>query len=322
MRAARTWLCCCLLWPAVHVIQAQAAAGANDQSSAIEDESGDHPLLALARELEIKREPGLRGYDAPELRPSEHALKQAHPPSDADCAGSLGAPVFAGLHMDLGQAREAQGDFAGAIQSYRHALACTPRNTRVLDNLADALFDARDVPAARAVIQQALAINPRSVHLVRTAANIDFVEERWADAVSRFRYVAASEPNRERAAYGQLMYWLAQLRAGVAKPEFVNRRHTDDWPRPLLLYMQNEYSESELVHVVREGGDDDENDDSTDLRLFEALYYVGEAHWARGRPELARDYFAAMMNIRVIHYIEHGLALAEIAKLARLAPKP
>lgn len=274
-----------------------------------------HPLLDLAREIEDSREPGARpDYVAPELRSAEHALAQARPPRDADCARSLGAAVFADLHSELAQARDAQGDFEGAAEAYRHALACTPRSTRILNNLAEALFDARDFADAREYIQQALAINPRAVYLTRLAANIDFVEERWADAVSRYRYAASSEPDRVRAAYSQLMYRLAQMRAGMAKPEFVARRHTDGWPKPLLLYLENQYSETELVTEVR-AGDGEYASVSRDERLCEALFYVGEAHWARGHPELARDYFAAVVNIKMIRFQEHGLALAEIAKL-------
>jgi tetratricopeptide (TPR) repeat protein len=194
----------------------------------------------------------------------------------------------------------------------RSALACTPRNAWLLGSLADAQFDARDVPGARESIQQALAIHPRSVFLTRIAAKVDFVQERWADAVSRYRYVAASEPDRTRASYAQLMYWLAQMRAGVAQPEYVVRRQSEDWPKQLLLYLQDQYTEAELVLAIREGEDEEVG---VDERLCEALYYVGEAHLARGERALARDYFAALVNVRVIHFIEHGLALAEISKL-------
>jgi len=300
LRLARAWLCCWLAWPL-----AQAAT----------PQSGQHPLLDLARELEASREPQLQpDYTSPELRSAEHALRQAHPPADAECARSLGASVFADLYSELAQAHEARGDFAAAAQAYRHALACTPRSVRVLNNLAQALFDARDLAGARAYVRQAQAIDPRAVYLAHLAANLDFVEERWADAVTHFRYAAASEPDRTIAAYLQLMYWLAQRRAGVPNPEFVARRQTDAWPRPLMLYLQDQYTESELVAQVR-AGEDEYATSGRDERLCEALYYVGEAHWARGKRDLARDYFAAAVNIKLIRFHEHGLAMAEIAKL-------
>jgi lipoprotein NlpI len=282
------------------------------------DESPRHPLLELARELQATRKPDLRTTPgAPGLREAEHALEQAQAPQDSECAHSLGALRFAGLHMLVGGARVGLGDFAGAAQAYRRAQACRPRDAQILAALAGVLFDARDYAGARETITASLAIEPRAIDANRLAGNIDFVAERWADAVSRFRYVAASDPDRVQAAYGQLMFWLSQMRAGVAKPEYVERMPGDGWPQPLMLYLRGEYTEAELTTPIREG---DENSNSqpntsTDERLCEALFYVAEAYWARGKPEVARDYFAALVNIKVIYFLEHGLALAEIAKL-------
>ena len=145
-------------------------------------------------------------------------------------------------------ARTGQGDFAGAAKAYRSAHACRPRDAQILAALAGVLFDARDYAGAREAIDTSLAIDPRAVNANRLAGNIDFVEERWADATGRFRYVASSDPDRVQAGYGQLMFWLSQMRAGVAKPEFVERTPGDGWPQPLLLYMRGEYTESRAHH--------------------------------------------------------------------------
>ena len=246
-----------------------------------------------------------------------HAIEQSHPPASADCARSLGAQRFAELYGSLGAARSAVGDFQGAAEAYRHAVACRPRVAELHAALGSALFDARDYVGARDAVQTALALDPRSVTSMRLAANLDFIEEHWADAVARFRYVASSDPDRQTAAYGQLMYWLAQARAGVAQPEFVARTPGDGWPQPLLLYLRDEYAETELLQPIREGDDADNSqpNTSTDERLCEALFYVGEAYWARGEPAIAREHFTALVNMRVIYFLEHGLALAEIAKL-------
>ncbi len=287
-------------------------------------EPGEYPLLDLARELERERKPELRAVpNAPALRQAEHALEQAQPPSDADCARSLGAATFAGLHADVARARAAMGDHRGAAESYRHAHACRPRSEGVLRALAEVLFDARDYDGARAAAQQALAIEPREVFSHRILGNLDYVQENWADAVSRYRYVASSDPDRDRASYGQIMLWLAQKRAGVPQPEFVARRPGTGWPQPLVSYLRGEYTEAELVMPVRDGDDDysSQPHTSTDERLCEALFYVGQAHWAAGKPDVARAYFAALVNLRVIYFIEHGMALAEIAKLNRTAAR-
>ena len=126
-------------------------------AQAIGHTPGQHPLLDLARELESSREPDLQyDYEAPDLRTAEHTLTQAQVPGDADCAGSIGASVYSELHSEVAAAHGAQGDFASAAQAYRHALACTPRSSRVLHNLADALFNARDFTAAAEYLQRAL----------------------------------------------------------------------------------------------------------------------------------------------------------------------
>jgi lipoprotein NlpI len=277
-----------------------------------------HPLLDFARERAGTRERDVRNIAGTTgVAEAEHALAQARVPPQAECARSLGAQRYANLHTDLAAEKAAVGDLAGAAAAYRAAHACRPRDADILAALGGVLFDQRDYAAARGAIDAALAIDPRSVATNRLAGNIAFVDERWAEAIERFRYVAASDPDRNQAGYGQLMYWLAQARAGIAHPEYVARSPGEGWPQPLLLYMKNEYNESELVAQVMAGDDDDNSqpNTSTDERLCEALFYVGEAHWARGKPAVARDYFTALVNIRVLYFLEHGLALAEIAKL-------
>jgi lipoprotein NlpI len=280
--------------------------------------NNDHPLLELARQLERTRDVTTHGaIDGAQLREARHLLERARAPADADCASSMGAARYANLYIELAGAQAAAGDFLGAAESYRHAHACRPRDADILGALAGVLFDARDYRGTREAVTASLEIDPRSVGNNRLAGNLDFVEEHWADAIARFRYVAASDEDRRQAGYGQLMYWLAQRRAGVARPEFVERTPGEGWPQPLLLFMRGEYTEAELLGPI-DAGDADSNmlpNTSTDERLCEALFYVGEEYWARGQRDVARDYFAALVNIKVLYFLEHGIALAEIAKL-------
>ena len=277
-----------------------------------------HPLLEMARDRAVKggapprNAPGVSG-----VREAEHQLEQGRVPPDDKCAGSLGAMLFADLHANVAGARSGAGDFAGAAAAYRSAHACRPRDPDILAALAGALFDARDYAGARTTIDASLAIDGRAISTNRLAGNIDFVEERWADAIARFRYVAGGDGDRTMAGYGQLMLWLAQARAGVPKPEYVARTPGTGWPQPLLLYMSGEYTEAELLTPIEEGDgiDNSQPNTSADERLCEALFYVGEAYWARGELAVARDYFAALVNLKVLYFLEHGLALAEIAKL-------
>jgi lipoprotein NlpI len=285
--------------------------------AAAETGKSAHPLLEMARERAMQDRKPRAAPGVSELREAEHQLAQAKAPGDEACAGSIGAALYADLHSEVGAARAGEGDFTAAAAAYRSAHACRPRDPYILAALAGVLFDAREYAAARAAIDESLAIDARIISSNRLAGNLDFVEERWADAISRFRYVASGDADRTLAAYGQLMYWLAQARAGVAKPQFVARTPATGWPQPLLLYMSGEYTEEELLVPVEDGDQPDNKQPNTsaDERLCEALFYVGEAYWARGNPAVARDYFAALVNLKVLYFLEHGLALAEVAKL-------
>jgi tetratricopeptide (TPR) repeat protein len=280
----------------------------------------DFPVLALAREMSTN-DALAPSFDTRELRHAEHTLEQARPPADEDCAHSLGASTYAQLHLNVATALQARGESNGAAASYRRALACRPRSVSILRQLAELLLDSRDYDGARAAVDQALAIEPRAVELHRLAGYLDFLAERWTDAMARFRYVASGEPDRDLAGYGQLMYWLSQARAGVPQPQFVARKAGDRWPQPLLLYMKGAYTEAELAYSIRQGDEDFDEEmgfyASTDERLAAALFYVGQSYWVRGKPEVARDYFAALVTLRLPASTEHGLALSEIAKLNR-----
>jgi len=296
-------------------LAAPGTASAGDE----EDLDFMRPLLQFARERERTRDERPRPTPAgvSELKEARHQLEQSNPPREGECAGSLGAAVYADLYAELAAAHAAEGDYGGAAVELRKAHDCRPHSADILSQLAGVLFDARDFAGAREANNAALVLDPRSVNGNRTAGNLDYIEQRWADAIARFRYVAASDDDRTRAGYGQLMFWLAQRRAGVAKPEFVQRIPPEGWPQPLLLYMKGEYTEAELVGPIMRGDRDSNSQPqtSTDERLCEALFYVGEEYWARGEPEVARDYFAALVNLRVLYFLEHGLALAEIARL-------
>lgn len=289
-------------------------------TAALAEEPGqsERPLLVLAREREATRprqHPDAASISG--LREAEHQREQARVPPDEECAESLGAKRFAEIHAMVGAARQVEGDFLGAAAEYRRAIACRPRDADLHSALGAVLFDGRDYAGARAALDTALALDPRSVSINRLAGNLDFVEERWASAISRFRYVASSDPDRDQAGYGQLMYWLSQRRGGVPKPEFIARTPGEGWPQPLLQFMRGELTEADLVGPIRDG-DLEVNrqpNTSTDERLCEALFYLGEEYWARGDPVTARDYFTALVNIKVLYFLEHGLALAEIAKL-------
>ena len=274
------------------------------------------------------RKPDLRvapGRARAARRPNMRWPRRRRPPT-ANARGSIGALRFADLHADLALARTGQGDFAGAAQGVSQR-ACVPaaRPADPRRRSPVSLFDARDYAAAREAIDTALAIAPRARECQSPGRQ------------HRLRRRALGGRHRRAS-----VTWPPAIRT-ACRPDTVNS--CTGWRRCAPAYPSPNSSNARPVKAGRSHccstcvastpkpssrsrcgeGDDEDNpqpNTSTDERLCEALFYVGEAYWARGQLDVARDYFAALVNIKVIYFLEHGLALAEIAKLRAMRRQP
>jgi tetratricopeptide (TPR) repeat protein len=244
------------------------------------------------------------------LARAEHDLKQ-NPPPEADCARTLGANRFADLYDGLGATHFAMGEMTPAIDAFRKSIACNPRNANVHASLAAALVHAAQPAQARAEAERGRAIDPENLEPVAILMQLDFVEERWPEAIASLRRLIADTPDTERATYWQCFLWLAQLRSGLGTPGIVAAELTDDWPRPLIDWLEGNLTEEQVLERVK----DVDNDKRLREMLAEALYYTGQARLARRENETARLYFTATVNLKVTYFIEHRMALAELAKI-------
>lgn len=282
-----------------------------------EDESRtDTPLFDYALEQPSASAPFAGSLD--KLIAQHTSEIERNPPPESDCAQTLGASRFAAMYEDLAIALANAGDYTGAIDAHEKALACTPRAIPVHAALAADLLHAGRYAEARAAAQRAAAIRRTDVAELRpldtVLVQLDFIDERWAESVARLRAMAASEPDAERATYWQILLWLAQRRAGVRDPELAERASEHEhsgWPVPILDFLKGTLTEDEVLESITE----ERNDRRRREMLVEALYYVGQARLASGQTEIARRYFAAAVNLKVLYFIEHHLALAEVAKL-------
>lgn len=271
------------------------------------DESS--PLLAYAQELSYPTMPGERERRA-RLQEAEHILQQ-NPPPEENCAQMLGAVRFAQIYEQLGVARSRTGDHEGAAEAYRKALECSPRDPHLHANLAEDLSGAGRHEEAREVLERGAAIDPDHYDLARLRGQVAFVQGRWADAIAHFRTAVRVSPDDDDAKYWQILLWLSQRRAGIGSPELANREISSDWPGPILETLKGERPEAELLEVIQ--NEDDEL--SRREMLTEALFYIGQLRLAEGQREKARRHFAAVVNLKVVYYIEYGMARAELAKM-------
>lgn len=103
-------------------------------------------------------------------------------------------PDAAAYHSNLGNARRALGDNAGAMRAYRHALELDPQLLDALSNLGAALRERGELVEARAVLERAYALQPRHAAVLNNlAATLDGLGQN-RDAVALFRCALALDP--------------------------------------------------------------------------------------------------------------------------------
>jgi lipoprotein NlpI len=299
------------------------------------DAAADTPLLTYAMQQQFAAVPDDEASRTALAR-AEHALHVTQTPRE-NCARTIGAQRFAELWHDLGIARANRADHRGAIIALQRALDCLPRDIDMLASLAVERKWNGEYEAARKLLERALTIDAAVAGVRQQIGQIDFIQERWADAIGHYRYAATRHQDTADARYAEIMFHLAQRRAGVVRPEVLRRerRPADEdadgdeeieWPAAILETLRGARTEKELLAAVL----DDSSYPGTQERLCEALYYLGQEWLARGERETARRYFAAVVNTRVLYFIEHNLALIELRRMgahsggaaARASPAP
>jgi lipoprotein NlpI len=238
------------------------------------------------------------------------------PPPETNCAQTLGAKRFAALFDDLGGVYSSMGDDAKAAEAYTKAIACNPRAEFLHAQLAAALLDMGRYKDARIETQRQLSLGRANFSVYTLITQLDFIEDRWLEAVADARLAATEAPDDEQATYWQCFLWIAQKHVGPLEPVLVNRRIPETWPRPILESLQGKITEAELVDAVASERDEHRRHEI----LTEALFYTGQKSLAEGHVDVAVKYFTATTNLNVPYFIEHHLAMAELEKLRHPMP--
>lgn len=253
------------------------------------------------------------------LRTITSELSRNPPPSDTECANTLGASRFAEQYERLGSLHEQLGDFEAVIEVNESAFACQPRVASYLASIASAQLSLGHIEEARATAERGNVIDADDEGVRFVRGRLDFVQERWADATARFRLEVVRSQRKYTGSvyvdYARCFLWLAQRRAGVREPELpkpdeAGKPPRKEWPAQILETLRGELSEKELVQVIR----DADNGEAKEW-LTEALFYVGELRLAEGDTETARRHFASVINLRMLNFVEYGMARAELRKM-------
>ena len=295
----------------------------------------DSPLIAYAQELSASESPNHKAeyLATTSLRAANFEMARHPPPPDAECAGTLGAQRFAEAYSRLATIQHELGNFEAVIAASKSALACAPRAAIHEASIASAYLNLGQIAEARAAIERGNIMDPDDAEVRNTRARVDFIQEHWADAITRFRLEAVTRDKYSDydyyAIYSRCYLWLAQRRAGMRNPELPPKlapkksgagdanAETDPghWPVPILETLRGERSEADLVQTIR-----DNTTGEARQWLTEALYYIGELKLANGDPESARRHFASVINLRVLNFVEYGMARAELARMREHEP--
>lgn len=302
-----------------------AAREARPAAADSPDAPHNPPLIAYA--LELSQSPSHTQDKAlyiatTNLRSVTFEMSRNPPPSDKECAHTLGASRFAEQYARLGTIHDQLGNFEAVIDANESALACQPRVASYQASIASAHLTLGHIEEARAAAERGHAIDPEDQDVRDVRARLDFIQERWADATARFRLEVLDERyvGANFVDYARCYLWLAQRRAGVRNPELpaIARAQvkeedtppTKQWPAQILDTLHGDLSEEALVQAIRAA-------DHREARewLSEALFYVGELRLAEGDTETARRHFASVVNLRVLNFVEYGMARAELRKM-------
>jgi tetratricopeptide (TPR) repeat protein len=306
-----------------------AALAAAITAEAEQPPAHESPLVAYAQELgELESKTDSHTLHAlhiatTQLRAATAEMSRHPPPPDEDCVHTLGASRFAEQYAHLARIQEDLGNFEAAIDANRSALACTPRVAFYEAAIAAAHLSLGRIDEARAAIERGYALDPEDSTVRDVRARIDFIQERWADATARYRLQVLEDKNGRYADYNRCYLWLAQRRAGVRDPELPlvapdpseSSSPEKRWPAQLLDTLRGDLSEEDLVQVIR-----DNRPGTAREWLTEALFYVGEQKLAEGDTEAARRHFASVVNLKVLNFVEYGMARAELSKMRERQP--
>lgn len=233
------------------------------------------------------------------------------PPPAGNCAQSLGAARFAMMLAALGDAEGDLGRHEPALAAYERALECHPRDPELLAARVAALHRSRRNEDARRAVDRALAIEPEHEELLALRAQLDFALGRWESAAPAFARLAQRTREEEAAAYRALLGWLAERHMGRIEPRFAVDLRDEDWPGPLARMLRGELDEATVLAWIVAASDELRRREM----LAEALYYAGENRLLSGDRELALRHFAAVVNLKVLYFVEHDLALARLSRL-------
>ena len=233
----------------------------------------------------------------------------------------LQQPLFAPIpddatsYLDHGNAKNARGNFDGAIADYDKALALNPSYAEAYWNRGQARFSKDDFNGALADLDQALALKPNLAGAYGSRGAAKEAKGDLTGALADYDKSIALARGDD-AAYPRFFRFLTLRRlhrdAGQADLAGVVAKWQDGWwAKTVGLYLSGALPEQDFLAQSA-----DPNWIVSELQhQCEAYYYVGMTRLIAGDIAKAREFFEKCLATNVTTFFEFTFARAQLARL-------
>jgi lipoprotein NlpI len=222
---------------------------------------------------------------------------------------------------DLAQAAFDSGKFGEAITNLTRLLERQPANAGARALRGQALFrlhaaegSATNLDRSLGDLSRALEQDPGITPAYYWRGSINYVAQRWDDAVTDYRHFCEKAP--DAASYPQFYIWLIRARQGNQAavngelPEWLGPGQgakAGRWERSVGAFLLGRMSEDDFLHAALGAQDSG--------RQCEAWFYAGMKRRLSGDTARARDYLQRCIATDRKDFDEYNFAAAELRLL-------
>ena len=210
------------------------------------------------------------------------------------------------LYHEIGNAYFGLGLRLLSAYYFSALVRAEPDNGHNQGDLADSLMELGEPDRALKHYELAARGAPDDAYLRLRLGDWYYVRGDWEPAAIAYRAAGNTGKDEDGVVHSWLMRYLVQVQSGASPTALKEEAATISyrkWPYPLLRYYLGEIDETALLADLRQGDETKERE-----QMCEALFYLAERHRIQNSSELARRYYAASMDTKVLEFREYALS--------------
>jgi tetratricopeptide (TPR) repeat protein len=209
-----------------------------------------------------------------------------------------------------GECRSRLGDLQGAELDFTAALKIAPNREDAHCGLAHLRHRQGRLEEARAHLEDARRMNPKSPWAAFLDAALCFARREWPAAAAAYRNLIESHP--KDAGYWRLYIWIARCRMGEEREAGDELRaafsKSKEWPAAAASFHLRDLTEPQLFAEASRG-------EKAVSRTMAAHFHAGVRRLRDGDAEGARTHFTKCIESKLYHFAEFTMAEDELRAL-------